>query len=85
VTVTGTGFVSNPGYLVCRFGIARVWATFASASVVQCLSPAQATGAVVVAISNNNQDFTANSISYTYDRALAHLLSVSVANTAQRP
>ena len=66
VTVTGTNFFASSG-LVCRFGTASgIAATWVTASLLQCLSPATAAGAVALEISNNNKDYTSNSVQFTF-------------------
>ena len=65
VTVTGTNFTAS-GTLVCRFGSTRVTATWSSATRLRCDSPASAAGPVQLAVSNNNQDFSTTSSTFTY-------------------
>ena len=67
VTIGGSNFVSSVN-LVCRFGILTpVAATWNSATQLLCRSPATSAGPVAVEVSNNNQDFTSNAVSYLYD------------------
>jgi hypothetical protein len=66
VTVTGTGFVDSP-LLACRFGAgASSMAEWISATRLVCASTAQAVGSVSLEISNNNQDFTANTVPFVF-------------------
>ena len=68
VTVIGSNFVNTPG-LYCRFGtLAAVQGLWQTASVMTCLSPSSVPGTVAVEVSNNNQDFTANSVQYIYQQ-----------------
>lgn len=66
VTVTGTNFVNSAG-LVVKFGSRLTTLTFVTASTATCIAPSAATtGAVAVEVSNNNADFTANGVQFTY-------------------
>ena len=58
VTVTGSSFVATP-LLACRFDSTVLSATYVSASVLMCVSPSHAAGAVNMSVANNNQDFIA--------------------------
>jgi len=70
VTVTGTNFV-NATRSFCRFDVKLSKTTFITASLLTCVAPAAAggAGAVTLAVSNNNVDFSATT-PFTYDGAL---------------
>lgn len=64
VTVSGENYYATA---VCKFGtLAAVSATADTSSMLRCVSPATSAGAVLLEISNNNQDFTENAQRYTY-------------------
>lgn len=68
ITVTGTNFVQSSN-LQCKFGSTEVAATYVTGSLARCVTPAAATAtSVTVEVSNNNQDYTASGIAYTYQR-----------------
>ena len=70
LTVTGTEFLPRVS-LTCQFGTMRSAATYATPSRLTCLSPAASgAGDVSFAVSNNNQDFTADAVAFTYDGML---------------
>ena len=64
VTVTGSNFLA--AHFTCKFDRNVTRGTVDSASVARCVSPAHATGSVDVEVSNNNQDYTANTVHFTY-------------------
>ena len=67
VSVYGTDFRSSD-LLRCQFHTATpVPATFVTSSVLACISPAAgAAGSGTLEVSNNNQDYTSDSMVYTY-------------------
>ena len=73
VTVRGTNFIRDYSLLYCMFGTAgRSAGTLVSASLIRCLSPESVTAATVtLSVSNNNLDFTADAIDFTYQRTLS--------------
>jgi hypothetical protein len=69
VTITGTNFVQSPN-LKARFGLLSVSATHSSASLVTARTPAHASAVVAVSVTNNDQDYAATAVFYTYNRTL---------------
>eukprot|EP00698_Gefionella_okellyi_P008953 TRINITY_DN2247_c0_g1_i2.p1 TRINITY_DN2247_c0_g1~~TRINITY_DN2247_c0_g1_i2.p1 ORF type:complete len:896 (+),score=191.18 TRINITY_DN2247_c0_g1_i2:182-2689(+) len=68
VTAVGTNFVSSSS-LVCQFGTSTpVLATWISATLLQCTSPAGGNGTVSVAVSNNNQEYLGTGRPFTYQQ-----------------
>mgnify|MGYP001011186577 CR=1 FL=1 len=67
ITVTGGEFVSSP-HLRCKFDEVVVNATYLSSTTLSCISPAVTPKLTVVEVSNNDQDYTVDSVPYTYHR-----------------
>ena len=76
LSVSGFGF-SNSSSLKCRFQVGArrgtqtpavmpVAATYVSATKLTCITPAQPVGGVVVEVSLNGQDFTADGLVFQY-------------------
>jgi hypothetical protein len=68
VTVTGTNFADS-ALLAVRFGLTAdgvAARTFLSASTIKVLTPSLAASAPAVYVSNNNQDFYANAVYFTF-------------------
>ena len=67
VTVMGNNFF-NTSLLVCRFGFQRVPAIFISSESLTCQSPAPYNMSTngYLEVSNNDQDFSMNQISFSY-------------------
>ena len=71
VTVFGTNFMRSAIFVKCRFGsLNPVHATTITSSQLQCISPPNVASTVSVEITNNNQDFTFDGVSFTYQRML---------------
>ena len=49
------------------FNESRVAGSFVTSSQVACIAPPHAEGTYPVEITNNNQDYTSDGITYTYD------------------
>ena len=76
ITVTGAGFVQRQT-LTCKFGTAVSAAFWHSTVLLTCASPAVAVaGAVALEVSNNNQDYSANAVQFTYQRMSLEYSSV---------
>eukprot|EP00698_Gefionella_okellyi_P014440 TRINITY_DN4005_c1_g1_i2.p1 TRINITY_DN4005_c1_g1~~TRINITY_DN4005_c1_g1_i2.p1 ORF type:complete len:2826 (+),score=696.32 TRINITY_DN4005_c1_g1_i2:356-8479(+) len=70
VTVVGNNFVGTQPF--CMFGaLSSVPATKASTSLLYCETPASASGSVSVEVSNNNLDYTANAVQFTFLQNIA--------------
>eukprot|EP00698_Gefionella_okellyi_P014432 TRINITY_DN4005_c0_g1_i5.p1 TRINITY_DN4005_c0_g1~~TRINITY_DN4005_c0_g1_i5.p1 ORF type:complete len:1114 (+),score=261.18 TRINITY_DN4005_c0_g1_i5:484-3825(+) len=77
VSVTGMYFYRS-ALLMCKFGTSTAGAaTFQTATSLQCLAPSHSAGTVALELSNNNQDFTSNAVSFTY-HADASVTSLNV-------
>jgi len=78
VTVFGLWFI-NTGELYCKFGTQEIAGSWISDTRVECRSPAVgAAGSVALEVSNNNQDFTSDGVTFTYQlNAAVSSLSLS--------
>ena len=65
VTVTGTGF-TNTTALVCRFGVTAVSAVYVNSTIVKCVAPAYAIGAVSTAVANDGVNYGVVQLPFTY-------------------
>ena len=69
VTVTGSEFVDSAN-LYCRFGSRSTQATFQTATLLECYTPPSDASVVFVEVTNNNQDYTASGVTFTFDCTL---------------
>ena len=79
VTVYGSNFIGSMP-LLCAFGTTiQVSASWKSSSELRCESPSEVSGTVSVEVSNNNQDYTSDAVSFEY-QATIQVSGVSVSN-----
>ena len=60
------------GYLWCRFNQTAVVAAWVSSTEVSCIAPEHAAGVVSVELTQNEQQYTGDGVSYEYEHVEAH-------------
>jgi hypothetical protein len=75
VTVTGDVYLAST---TCRFGVVDATATtVTSSTLLSCVAPAQAAGAVNLELTSNGQQFTADRVQFLYYSTLFVFVRVS--------